>query len=260
MQRGHNDWDFELTGDAELWNMPYPPIVSTSHLPVSNEHYGNAEVSHVIKILYDQHNRIASDVKKILRFHAGPLMVASNVGNVAEDDAQSIEPGSIIEYSKDVKINMLQLSGDLPAARAFMADTAAQLFREMQVVMPPTDLETFRGVTNLGLRTTYMPMIAKAKILQKQYGRLISQISQTAFGLTGQAADVEPTLSWPDALPVDERETVALLQQELAMGIISPQMAMRERKRDPDKVAAEISEWQLEQAIDISGAPFGVSG
>lgn len=239
----------------ELWAYPLPPVVSVAHLPRPNKYYGQNEIPH--KWLNDAVNAVASDMKSILRWHASPTMFGRGF------NAQGLEETSVdglyTVENTDADLKTVEMMSDLAPSMNFLMKLEQTFFRQARVVVLPSDLAAFRNVTNLGIRAAFMPQIAKNETLRRSYGTLIERLARVVLMLAGRDFNIQPTIQWGSALPMDETEEVDLIQRELAMGILSKRMAAQRRGRDYDAVTADIMREQLLDGVMVEGQPVGVS-
>lgn len=206
-----------------MWGAAAPPIADWQHLPVPNTIYGAHELPHAR--LNDDANRIASNINRIIRFHAYPRTIGT--GMRANDVEETGVNGFWAIPSKDARIQNLEMRSDLGASMAMLDRLKSAFFRQSRVIIPPGEIDAFRGVTNLGIRATYMPMIAKNSTLRRQYGEGIKALTRTGLALMGfnLPDDLQITLEWGEALPIDEAEEFRLIDQMRTGGYISMQTA-----------------------------------
>ena len=252
---GTNDgWIAE--GEPMVWGYPLPPIVSGQHLPKPNSYYGADEIPH--RFLNDAVNKVASDMKSILRYHAFPTTVGT--GFNASDLVETSVDGFYSINNPDAKVYNVEMASDLASSMNLLNELSGLFFRQSRVVQIRGGLDVFRGVTNLGIRAAYMPMIAKNETLRRTYSTFIERVSRVALMLDGRPHDIPLRLKWGSALPMDEKEEITNLQMEMAMGIMSKRMAAKRRGRDYDMVRKDVMQEQMDTGVMVEGVPVGVSG
>jgi hypothetical protein len=256
------DWqiiDYELVGEGyvrrneDLWGSPLGPIVDWQHLPKSNSAYGEHELQH--RHLNDAVNKVASDIKRILRFHASPrtIVLGASVSEIQHTGIDSV--WSINKPRGEVEVKNLEMQSDLGSSMAMLEMLKEMFFTASSVVIRPGGLDAFRGMTNLGVRAAFMDMIAKNERLRRQYDSGIVAICKRLQMLAGRDI-MEPHLEWPDALPIDERETLGLIQQQMAMGIMSKQTAAAKLGLNWEAEKSAIQEEALDDGFLLEGAPM----
>ena len=226
------DWRREgeswvLTGEAG-WPYALGPVIDWQHDLAPDRFYGAGEALNLS--LNDRVNRIASDMSRILRFHAAPRTVG--IGFEAEDvTATAIDTLWTIN-TPDAKVYNLEMSGDLSSSMGFLEFCARAFMAERRVVMLRGEAEDMRHLTNLGIRALFMDSIGRAAELRRGYAEGIIGLSRRLLMLNGMPHTGRISLNWPDALPVDSAEAVGVLARERALGIISRETAARSRGYD----------------------------
>ena len=215
-------YDYRLAGsrwelqEEVVWPYPLGPLVDWQHLPQPAAFYGADELQHAE--LNDAVNKIASDISRILRFHAYPRTIgtgfeATAVQNTAIDDFWTIA-------NDNAKVFNLEMQSDLTASLRFLQLLTDTFLAESRVTMLHGNPDSVKGVTNLAIRALYMDMVAKNAVLRRHYGSGIEELSRRILMLGGHDP-TRPTLHWQDALPTDQRETVDVVRQQVELGVMS---------------------------------------
>nr|MCU0481647.1 phage portal protein [Anaerolineae bacterium] len=145
--------DWQLVTEARL---PYPPVISWGHLPAINHHYGRDELGDLVGL--NLHiNKVASDIKSILRYHAYPTTVGT--GFSAKDVQETRIDGFLTIPDKDARVFNVEMQSDLNSSLALLDRLESHFMAISRVVMMRPDWESFRGMTNLAVRTAYLPML-----------------------------------------------------------------------------------------------------
>lgn len=223
-------WHMVPDGET-VWPFTLAPIVDWQHLEEPNQYYGSHEFQHLG--LNDHVNKVASDISRILRFHAFPRTVAIGV------EKTDIQESGIDDLwtipNPDAKVQNLEMESDLTASMEFLKLLMAHYDAESRVVKVSGTLDSFKSVTNLGIRTAFMPMLSKNETLRRMYDVGIRGISTRLLMVNGEPLpEQELSIIWPEPLPIDRREQVANVQAELNLAIISPQTAARDLGRNYD--------------------------
>lgn len=222
------------------WPYVVPPLIDWQHLPRPGAYYGAHELTNVG--LNDAVNKVASDVKAILRTHASPRLVgfgfqADKLQETAVDALWTI-PDS------DARVQILEMNSDLASSMAYMrflTDTYMQLARVTVLSGGP---DAYKGVTNLGIRSAFMAQLAKTRTLQAAYGDGLARLTQAAFSLMGQPIAL-PEVKWRSALPESDLENIQALAQERALGIVSQETIAAQRGY----------QWEVEKARMATDTP-----
>lgn len=220
-------YDYRLAGsrwelqEEVIWPHPLGPVVDWQHLPHAAAFYGADELPHAA--LNDAVNKVASDIARILRFHAYPRTIGTGF------EASAVQPTAIDDFwtiaNEQAKVFNLEMHSDLSASLSFLQLLSDTFLAESRVTMLHGDPNSVKGVTNLAIRALYMDMVAKNAILRRHYGAGIVALSRRLLQMGAYDADVMPRLHWQDALPTDQREEVEVLRQALDLGLMSPATA-----------------------------------
>jgi hypothetical protein len=197
------------------WAYSISPIIDWKHLPTIDSIYGMSDIPHYE--LNDDVNKIASDVNAILRYHASPTTIG--VGFKA-DDIQATSIGGFWNIpNPDARVENLEMQSDLVASREMLNMFIDRFFKQARVVTM-SNLSSLNSMTNMAVRATFAPMIAKNETLRRQYSEGIRNISRLMLEIAGIPQTGRLAVIWGDALPIDRREEVLLLKEQLAMGVI----------------------------------------
>jgi hypothetical protein len=226
--------DFKMDGgdwrllQEEQWRFTFAPIVTWQHLPNPMAFYGRHEFENAA--LNDSFNFVASNINRILRFHAHPRTIVTGASAKSLEETAANQLWSIA--SPDAKVHNLEMQGDLGSSMKFLEFIRGFIFDTAAITVMPTDVKAFGDVTNFGIRAAFMPMLSVNEMLRRQYGKAIESISQAVLALSGRA--VWPIrLSWPDPLPVDAHAVTEILKQQIDAGLVSQETAMQELRRNP---------------------------
>jgi hypothetical protein len=118
------------------------------------------------------------------------------------------------------------------------------------------DIDIFRGMTNLGVRTAFMPMQIKNNTLRRNYGNGIKLLSVLWQLVMGGSEPIIPKINWKEALPKDNLEEMSVIEKELAQGLISKRQATEIRGRKYDDVRADLEKEMLE--VDLFSQPTAI--
>lgn len=227
------------------WDYAIAPVIDWQHLPRIGEAYGENEIPHAQMNLHV--NKIASDIKSILRYHAYPTTVGT--GFSASEVQETRIDGFLTIADKEAKVYNVEMQSDLVSSMNMLQTMRDAFFNQARVVVVKGGLDTFRGMTNLGIRAAFMPMIAKTAQLRRNYTDGIVAISRLVMALNGVAGaeDMPIKVMWGEALPVDMREELSLIQQMMALGLMSKETAAGRLGLDWNK---EVSNMQSEAVME----------
>jgi hypothetical protein len=199
------------------------PIVSWGHLSAPNVHYGRDELGGLVAL--NLHiNKVASDIKSILRYHAYPTTVGT--GFSAKDVQETRIDGFLTIPDKDARVFNVEMQSELTSSLALLERLENHFLGIARVVMVRGGVDAFRGMTNLGVRTAFLPMIMKNEQLRRAYGTGLREISRRVLAYCPHSP-ADPNgyeaigVHWGDALPTDRADEVAVVLQELNAEIIN---------------------------------------
>lgn len=222
--------------DEAVWPSMYGPIVHWQHLPNPNYFYGASEVQDLN--LQDNINLMASEMVRILRYHASPRTVAfgverEDIQETAIDHMWSIE-------STDARVENLEMESQLEAGRNLLGTFYDTYLANSRVVLLRGEVRDFQRVTNAGVRTIFMDSLSKRDVLADQYVTGLTNVIYRA----GQVMNKEiiPNVILNDPLPVDEGERTRVQQLRLAMGVTARKEIVEGEGRSWERVRAEIKE------------------
>ncbi len=231
---------WQISGMPTPWPYPLGPVIDFQHLPRPHRYYGQHELAHAS--LNDAVNKVASDVKAILRTHASPRTIGTGV------QASAVQETAIDSFwaipNESARVYNLEMASDLASSMAFMQFLADSFLAQSRVSMLRGGPDQFKNITNLGIKAAFLDMIAKNEVLRRQYGGGIAEISKRLLMIGGRAFNVEPVIRWPSALPISEVEAAQVAQSELAMGVLSRETAAGKLGLDWKQESARIGQEQ----------------
>lgn len=215
-KNGRKAGSWERTSATSL---PYCPIVSWAHLPNANTHYGRDELGALVG-LNGHINKVASDIKSILRYHAYPTTVGT--GFSAKDVQETRIDGFLTIPDKEARVFNVEMQSDLASSLALLDKLEAHLLGISRVVLARGGVDAFRGMTNLAVRTAYLPMILKTEQLRRAYGWGLRQLARLMLDFCPVAAADDEYLSlyWSDPLPTSRADELAGLLREYKDGLV----------------------------------------
>lgn len=242
-----------------IWPHQSPPIVDWKHLPAPGRYYGQHELGGLA--LNDAVNKVASDIKSILRVHAAPRRVAIGVSpdqikETAIDSFWAIDNRTPAE----VDIKNLEMQSDLQSSMAFLDFLTGAYMQQARVTILSGGPDAYKGITNLGIKAAFMSQLGKTQTLQQTYGAGIARISAAALEMMGMGP-AEPEVEWKHALPVSEIELTNAQVMQINAGIQSRRGAAGELGHDYERVQAQLMQEALTiDAITPGAAPVTLEG
>lgn len=235
VQKGNQ---YELMTE-EIWPYELSPIVAWPHKRNPKLHYGDDEFGHAV--LNDMVNLTASNIAKILRFHAHPLTVTDDK-SLGKDNFIESGPSKLVKVSQGSRVWNVEMQSDLSSSMNFLNMLVGMFNEQSKIVTLPADLRVFSNVTNFGIRAAFLPMSDDNERLQRQYGWGITEISKRLLMLRGKRVEREPIVKWGEALPVNAAEATNTLVTQYNAGFTSRKQASESLGYDWGQVQADNSE------------------
>jgi Phage portal protein, SPP1 Gp6-like len=225
---GQGDW---VQTGAEDWDFPFAPIVDCQNLPTANEFYGNPDLGPADLDLVDRINMAATNIQKILRYHAHPKVFI--YGYSGKDIDLSVD--SAVNFpSTETSVGILGMPTDLGAAFQMLDRLTDALLRQTRTPRAALgDSEAAAAAASgLALKLSFMPLVDKTGQKRETYGYLLNEVNQRVQAIVG-ADPSEVELEWPSITPDDpqmEAQT-ALLKQQVG---VAKATTIAELGYDPD--------------------------
>jgi hypothetical protein len=211
MSVGQGSW--LVTGQDE-WDFPFAPIVDCQNMPTANEFYGAPDLGIADLDLCDRINMAASNIQKILRYHAHPKVFI--YGYSGKELDMSVDK-AVNFPSVDTNVSVLGMPTDLSAAFRMFDTLTLALMRQTRTPMAALgDTEAAAAAqSGLALKLSFGPLIEKTSQKRNTYGYLLNEVNQRVQAIAGvEPQEVE--LDWPSITPDDpqaDAQTAILLQQ-----------------------------------------------
>lgn len=232
-----NSGKWEEDGAPVDWNYTFPPILHWQNLPDAESCYGRPDIDDSEEP-QDRYNFVASNISKIIRYHAHPKTWARGVGGTGR---ASWGPDEMITLSDPAgMISNLEMQTDLASSRAFAADLRASVFDLSRTVDRQGLADKASTLTNFGLRVLFKDELDKTNTKRSLYGDALSELNRRLLVLGGQGDEATADggkVVWPEPLPVNETEQSQATTADIGAGLVSKQTASGKRGYD----------WDLEQ-------------
>lgn len=216
--------------DEFPWAHPFSPVVGAQNLPSPNTYYGLADLEPAILNQIDQLHSVASDMRRIIRFHGHPTPVVTG-----EDPTRiaslKVGIGDLLAFpSPEAKLAQLQVA-EIESSLKLFTELKTALFEAARIPKVALGDTANAGPTSgVALRTEYEPLIEKTQTKRMTYGCLLVEIAERALALRGYEG-WSVTLGWPELL-TDEEASAQSDEAELRMGIVSRQTIAEKRGYD----------------------------
>lgn len=200
---------------ADTWDYPFAPVVHWKHGVNPNSFYGRGEGTHLY--LGDKVNLIWSEVARIIRYYAGPKTVGIGVD---ADDVQETALDGFYGVPAGSDVKNLEMHSDLASSQKAAEYFHDAYLAQSRVVVLKGSIKDFQRVTDSSIRTLFLDMILKSKVLKSHYGGGLREVARRLLVIGGQG-DYDVDIVWPDPLPVDKAQQVLNAQVERSMNVVS---------------------------------------
>lgn len=242
---GRKRWD--LVQD-EKWEYPFAPIVDWKNRRRAHEYYGATDLRQ--PGLNDAINFTASNIGRILKFHAHPKTVGTGF------TAEQLEATSVDSFwtvpDKEAKVQNLEMQSDLSSSLNFLQLLRSEFFSQHRVLDISSVKDKLGQITNFGVRMLFSDQLDNIESKRCVYGPGLGEVSRRVLVIMNKARDMQPTVNWDDPLPVNRLEMLQAAQLEQGLGTASTQTLAQDLGRDytaeKDKLAEEAAT-QLEQQV-----------
>ena len=208
------------TDDTAVWPYAWPPVFHCQNLPAPNQFYGMADLEDDVIEAAAAINFTASNIGRILRFHAHPK--TWGVGFMAAQLDVAVD-GTIILPSKDAALHNLEMQSDLSSSLEFykrMLEAFCAVSRTPEITTGNVG-EGLGTLSGLALQVLYGPLLRKNNTKKRLYGDMLSELSARLLEMSGQGEGLDVSISWPNPLPADPVAERSALKADTDMGVAS---------------------------------------
>ncbi|MDI9546338.1 MAG: phage portal protein [Chloroflexota bacterium] len=238
--------------NEDIWRYPFAPLVDWQNLPHPERYYGDSDLAAGALLdedinLNDAVNFVASNINRILRYHAHPKSLG--FGIQPQQIVETAVDGFWAGLPTDARVENLEMQSDLASSMAFLEFLERTFYAQHRAVDLSSVKDRVGQLTNFGLRTMFKDALDKLETKRTLYGTALSELSWRAMQVAGWNQE-RPTVAWPNPLPFHETEEVAVLTQEMSAKILSRQSAAEQRGRDWER---ELKRMEEERDLDREG-------
>jgi len=240
----HSTYGKWVLMSEENWNYPFAPIVEWQNLPSPNSVYGEADISDDIIELQDRYNFVASNINKIIRYHAHPKTYGINVG---KPDKESMGPDQMTLFTSGAggdkaMIGNLEMQSDLESSINFFDILGKSILDNTSTVDVNNLKDKLGQLTNFAVRVLFNDAISKMNVKRQLLEIALKDLNHRLLVLA-KLPDDPGEVVWPESvLPVNETEVLNAQKTELELGIVSKQTISMERGRDYEEEQKRIGE------------------
>ena len=198
-----------------LWPYQGAPVHYAQNLPSTNEVYGISDLEEAT--INDAINWTASNINRILRFHAHPKTIgtgfdAAKLQNTAVDQFWAISEA-------DAKVYNLEMKSDLASAYSMLQALKETYSKVTGVPDLDPDKVNVGALSGFALRILYGDLLDMTMVKRVTYGAALSDVNATLLEMAGQTVDTPVNTIWKDPLPESVQESITALAQDRANGL-----------------------------------------
>jgi hypothetical protein len=201
----------------ELWRYTWSPIHTCQNLQCPDEVWGMSDIEPDILSINNAINFAASNINRILRFHAHPKLVATGIQ--ASDMEMSVD-GVTCLPSADSKLTQIEMMSSLADALQYwnlLKDAYDEHTRIPGIARGKVeDVGTLSGVA---LRILYGPLMEKTAVKRLTYGEMLIELNQHLLEMGGYDPETEIEVKWGHAMPSDEKGEAEVAEIHSRLGV-----------------------------------------
>lgn len=252
----------EIADESAPWPWPFAPIVTAQNLPIPNSFWGMSDLEDAD--INDSINFTASNINRILRFHAHPKTIgtgfpANQLQNTAVDSFWTIP-------ATDAKVFNLEMQSDLASAYNYLAMLKGMYAKISGVPELDPAQVNVGALSGFALRILYGDLLETTQTKRNTYGALLAEVNKRVLALGNQAEydSIAIRNVWPDPLPGSGLEEAQTLEIDRRNGLSQETYLTRrgydyeqeaERKAEEDQAQGNVGAALLAQ-FDTGGPQF----
>jgi hypothetical protein len=241
--------------NPHIWEYAWSPIVQWKNLPDPNDFYGCEDVTEPNVKLNDSLNFTASNIQRIIKYHADPKTVGTGVK--ADEVFATAVDRFIAIPNEAAKVFNLEMMSDLASSMNFAHMVRRGFFDGVRELDPATVEDRLGDMTNFGIRVLYGDKIKKTGSKRMMAGMGLTDINQRILDIGGFGPNRKVAIKWPAALPSDPLVQTQSLDMDTKHGL-SQESYLSLRGYDSELEAArrenDIAEGTLRDTVARQGA------
>lgn len=252
---GHNK-TWVLTNTI-IWPYPFAPIVDAENLPDPCQYYGKADLTAAVIEMDKAVDRAASIINRVCRVVGFPRPIASGI---SPNQAAKLKDAKIGEAffleSKDAKITMLEMAGDLTALANWYKQLKSSLLAAGAMPDLDTDkMDSIGKLSALAMKILFSKQERRVMLKRLNFETLISETIRRLRVITNQAEAVKIEFRWPSVIPANTKEDLEVATMKNAIGV-SKDTLVAELGYDAADEAMK-REDENSKAAELAGIAFG---
>jgi hypothetical protein len=205
---------WEITNE-ELWPWNFPPLLHCQNQPLPNSFWGVSDLESAD--VNDAINFTASNINRILRFHAHPKTIGTGF------DARQLQNTAVEEFwtitNEGARVFNLEMQSDLGSAYAFLSELRNAYSKVTGVPELDPSQVNVGALSGFALRILYGDLLELTKIKRNTYGAMLIEANRCLLEMAGYGADIETKINWESPLPESDTEEAATLTIDRQNGL-----------------------------------------
>ena len=194
-----NKWT--SSDEPTVWDFSWAPLFHCQNLVLANSLWGISDLEDAD--LNDAINFAASNINRVLRFHAHPKTMgtgfaASQLQTTAVDQFWTTE-------SADAKVFNLEMQSDLGSSRAFKADLEESFHQLTNIPRLDPQSVNLGALSGFALKILYGPLLTMTERKRRTYGGLLKQVNHALLALNKMEVTKIKNV-WLNPLPIARLE------------------------------------------------------
>jgi hypothetical protein len=227
-----------------VWPYTCAPVYMAQNLPHPNEVWGVSDLEEAD--INDAINWTASNINRILRFHAHPKTIGTGfkpdkLQNTSIDQFWAID-------DPNAKVYTLEMHSDLSSAYMMLQALKETYAKVTGVPSLDPDKVNVGALSGFALRILYGDLLEKTNVKRITYGALLSDVNAALLEMGGYGAGLRVNCVWSDPLPVSTTEEVQGLTADRQNGL-SVETYLERRGYDAER---EMQRAKEEKAGDMT--------
>lgn len=207
-----------VNGTVTPWPYPFSPIRQCQNLPAPNQFWGAPDLTPDIIQLNKDANFVASNIQRIIKYHAHPKTWVQGMGG----NKLSVAPDETIILPDGASMGALEMSSDLASSMTFLdrLTTAIDVSARIPAITLGDLQDIPRGtISGAAIELLYSVAIEKTESKRSLYGELLEDICRCVLAMGGFDPNTDIIIVWPDVLPSDKLATAQVAQIYLGLGV-----------------------------------------
>lgn len=227
------------------WEYSFAPIVHWQNLPSPNSVYGEPDITDDIIELQDRYNFVASNINKIIRYHAHPKTYGINTGK-PDKESWGVDQMVLFNAGGDnAKLGNLEMQSDLASSIEFFNLLGKSILDNTSTVDVNNLKDKLGQLTNFAVRVLFNDSLSKMYVKRHILEVALKDLNHRLLVLADLPDDPGEVV-WPKSvLPVNETEVINTQKSELEMGLVSKQTVSMERGRNYEQEQERISKEEV---------------